>query len=119
MIILNAQVESVATRKDRTIKLTLGTQELKPSDAGELFGLQNSLVSVGIKTSELTQSEIELLKESKIEIDDIPDSKSASQRLRNVLYRLWEQSDGGYSDFNLFYLNRMERMIEHFKEKLN
>jgi len=119
MILLNAQVESVATRKDRTIKLTLGTQELSPSDAGELFGLQNSLISVGIKDVSLTQSDIEILKESKIEIDDIPDGKSPSQRLRNVLYRNWEQSDGGYSDFNLYYLNRIERIIEHYKSKLD
>jgi hypothetical protein len=119
MIILNAQIESVATRKDRTIKLCLGTQELEPENAGKLFGLQSSLVSIGIATNELTASEIELLKESKIEIDDIPDSKSPSQRLRGVLYRLWEQSDGGYSDFNLFYLNRMDRIIEHYKAKLD
>ena len=118
MILLNAQVESVATRKDRTIKLSLGTQELKPSEAGELFGLQNSLISVGIKPTPLNQSDVDILKESKIEIDDIPDSKSPSQRLRNVLYRNWEQSDGGYSYFNLYYLNRIERIIEHYKQKL-
>jgi len=119
MILLNAEVESVSTRKDRTIKLVLGTQEMKPQEAGELFGLQNSLIAVGIKSASLTQSEIELLKQSKIEIDDIPESKSPSQRLRAVLYRLWEQSDGGYSDFPLFYVSKMEKLIEHFKEKLD
>jgi len=118
MIILSAQVESILTRKDRTIKLTFGTQELRPNEAGVLFGLQNSLVNIAIKSADLSQSEINLLKESKIEIDDIPENKSPSQRLRNVLYRLWEQDKGGYDDFNLFYLNRIERLIEHYKEKL-
>lgn len=119
MITLNAEIEGVSTRKDRTIKLSLGTQELKPNEAGKLFGLQNSLVHLAIKPAPLTQDEIELVKSSKIDIDDIPEGKSPSQRLRNVLYRLWEQNNGGYEDFNLFYLNRIERLIEHYKQKLD
>jgi hypothetical protein len=116
MIILNAQVEGLSTRADRTVKIVIGTQE--NVKAAELFALQGQLVSIGISTNELKPEEIELLKDSKFEIDDIPDSKSPSQRLRNVLYRLWEQADGGYSDFNLYYLNKMETIINHYKDKL-
>ena len=119
MILLNAQVDSLTTRKDRTIKLTFVTQELPPKDAGELFGMQNELVGLGIARNDLTQSEIDLLKESKYNLDDIPSDKSPSQRMRNVLFRIWEQQDGGYSDFNLYYLNRMERLIEQLKSKLD
>ena len=57
MIILDAQVEAIATRKDKTVKVTLGTQEMR--DVGELFQLQNQLVSVGISTGQLTDDEIE------------------------------------------------------------
>jgi len=117
MLILNAQVEGLSTRADRTVKIVIGTQE--NVKAAELFALQGQLVSIGISTNELKPEEIELLKDSKFEIDDIPDSKSPSQRMRNVLYRLWEQADGGYSDFNLYYLNKMEIIINHYKEKLD
>jgi len=116
MLILNAQVEGLSTRADRTVKIVIGTQE--NVKAADLFALQGQLVSIGISTNELKPEEIELLKDSKFEIDDIPDSKSPSQRLRNVLYRLWEQADGGYSDFNLYYLNKMETIRNHYKSKL-
>ena len=116
MLILNAQVEGLSTRADRTVKIVIGTQE--NVKAADLFALQGQLITLGISTNELTPDEIELLKNATFEIDDIPDSKSPSQRLRNVLYRLWEQADGGYNDFNLYYLNKMETIINHYKDKL-
>jgi len=116
MIILNATVEGLSTRADRTVKIVIGTQE--NVKAAELFALQGTLVTLGISTNELKPEEIELLKNSKFEIDDIPDGKSPSQLLRNVLYRNWEQANGGYSDFNLYYLNKMETIRNHYKSKL-
>ncbi len=117
MITLNAQVETIQSRKDNTLKIVLGTQEL--TEGGKLFPLQNRLCIVGISPNEeLTPEDIELLESSKLGIDDIPGSKSQSQRLRNVLFVYWQQNDGGYSDFNLFYQNRMDKIIESIKAKL-
>ncbi len=116
MIVLNATVENLSTRADRTVKIVIGTQE--NVKAAELFALQGQLVTVGISTNGLKPDEIELLRTSKFEIDDIPDGKSPSQRLRNTLFRNWEQANGGYSDFNLYYLNKMETIINHYKSKL-
>ncbi len=116
MITLNATVENLSTRADRTVKIVIGTQE--NVKAAELFALQGQLVTVGISTNGLKPDEIELLRNSKFEIDDIPDGKSPSQRLRNTLFRNWEQANGGYSDFNLYYLNKMETIINHYKAKL-
>jgi len=117
MIILNAQVETIQSRKDNTLKVVLGTQEL--TEGGKLFPLQNRLCTVGISPNEaLTKEDIELLESSKLGIDDIPGTKSQSQRLRNVLFVYWQQADGGYSDFNLFYQNRMDKIIESIKAKL-
>lgn len=117
MIILNAQIEGIQSRKDNTLKITLGTQEL--TEGGKLFPLQNRLCTVGISPNEaLTKEDIELLESSKLGIDDLPGTKSQSQRLRNVLFILWQQADGGYSDFNLFYQNRMDKLIDSIKLKL-
>lgn len=116
MIVLDAEVESISTRKDRTVKVVLGTQEMK--DVSQVFNLQNQLVTIGISTNGLNQSEVEILRSSKFDLDAIPDGKTPSQRLRGVLYRCWEQDSGGYEDFNLYYHNRMERIIEHYKTKL-
>ena len=117
MIILNAQVETIQSRKDNTLKVVLGTQEI--TEGGKLFPLQNRLCTVGISPNEdLTNEDIELLESSKLGIDDLPGTKSQSQRLRNVLFVYWQQADGGYSDFNLYYQNRMDKIINNIKAKL-
>ena len=116
MIILDAQVEAIATRKDKTVKITLGTQEMR--DVGELFQLQNQLVSVGIATNELTDDQIEVLRNSKFDLEIIPTGKSPSQRLRGVLFRIWENDNGGFEQFENFYTNKLETIISHFKNQL-
>lgn len=45
------------------------------------------------------------------------DGRSPSQRLRAVLYRVWE-SKGKLGDSEIFYRQEMEKMIEHYKSKL-
>jgi hypothetical protein len=117
LITFNCQVETIQSRKDNTLKIILGTQEL--TEGGKLFPLQNKLCTIGIIANDsLTQEDIDLLQSSKLGIDDIPNSKSQSQRLRNVLFIYWKQNDGGYSDFNLFYQNRMDKIIDQIKSKL-
>jgi len=39
MIILPAQIEGLTSRKDKTVKVTFGTQELAPNDAAQVFQL--------------------------------------------------------------------------------
>ena len=117
LITFNVEVETIQSRKDNTLKIVLGTQEL--SEGGKLFPLQNKLCTIGIVANEaLSQEDIEALQASKIKLDDVPNSKSPSQRMRNVLFILWQQNSGGYDDFNLFYLNRMDKIIDQIKSKL-
>lgn len=117
LITFNVEVETIQSRKDNTLKIVLGTQEL--SEGGKLFPLQNKLCTIGIVANEaLSQEDIEALQASKIKLDDVPNSKSPSQRMRNVLFILWQQNKGGYDDFNLFYLNRMDKIIDQIKSKL-
>ena len=117
LITFNCQVETIQSRKDSTLKIVLGTQEL--IEGGKLFALQNRLCTIGISQNEaLTKEDIELLQSSKLGLDDIPNAKSHSQRLRNTLFVLWQQGNGGYDDFNMFYANRMDKLIESIKSKL-
>lgn len=114
-LLVPAIVESISTRKDRTVKVVLGTQELSPANAGELLRLQNSLVAVYISQKE-TISQKEMDQVDKIDAEF--EGKSQSQRIRNVLYKLWEQSSEGYKDFNLYYQSKTELYIEHLKAKI-
>jgi hypothetical protein len=114
-ILIPAQIEAVQTRRDRSLKITLGTQELEPQKAGQLMGLNQHVATVYITSREtLSADEKDIL--DSIE-PDLP-GKSPSQRLRAVLYLLWKQEPAGFQDQNLHYLHHMEKILEHFKAKL-
>jgi len=46
------------------------------------------------------------------------DRKTPSQRLRATLFRNWEQNNEGIETFEVYYSAKMEKLINHFKEKL-
>lgn len=117
LVIFNCQVETIQSRKDNTLKVILGTQEL--TQGGKLFPLQNKLCTIGIVPNEaLTQADIDTIQSSRIGIDDVPNGKTPSQRLRGALFIYWQQNETGYDDFNLYYMNWMEKRIENVKSKL-
>lgn len=116
MILLSAQVEGIQSRKDRTIKLTFGTQELMPSQAGDIFSLNNQMVFLGLKVEPFNKGEQELIDSAKVDDTDI--TKSPSQRLRAVLFVLFQQQPEGFKTFSEFYNARMELVINQIKNKL-
>ncbi len=107
-------IEKVESRKDNTWKLTVGTQELAPEDEAVLVALKG-------KEGHFVFSVQDVIRESDIPTEklEFKNEKSPSQRLRAVLYRIWENSESpNKSDFELFYRSRMERIIEQLKEKI-
>ncbi len=102
MILIPAQLESVGTRKDKTLKLTFGTNELTPAQAAELFGTANQFGYLAFKD----ESELE---------DTL---KKPSQRLRGIMFRVYEADNEGFSTFAKYYDSKMEQLITHFKNKL-
>lgn len=116
MITIAAQIEGIASRKDKTIKLTLGTQEMSPNDAAQLFNLNQKLCYVAIKEEHFTQEEETLIADLKTDFENI---KSPSQRFRAILYVNFTQRPDGYKDFQSYYLAKMDALCEHFKNKLD
>ena len=114
MILIGGQIESISTRKDKTIKITIGSQELTPNQSTDIFLLNQAFCYIGFKIEPFTQSEEVLIAGLKSEINQ----KTPSQRLRSILYKLYEQDNKGYKDFGTFYAVEMERIIEHYKTKL-
>lgn len=118
LIFLPVIIEGIGTRADRTLKITLGTQELTPQDAGQLFSLHQSAAYVMIKEEMFNSAERDLLE--KIEADKTEyNGKSPSQRLRSVLYRVYETDPQSFNDFTRYYEYQMERLITHFKNKID
>lgn len=116
MITLPAEIEGLATRKDRTVKITIGTSELSPAKSGEIFSLQNKVVVLAIKTTDFNDEEKEFIEVASQSVDQ--PTKSQSQRLRGVFYKLWEQDKKGFDLFDGYYAYMMEAVIKHYKDKI-
>lgn len=113
-LLIPTLVENISTRKDRSVKIVLGTQELSPAKAGELFDLMNKLAVTYICPKDISKSEIEQV--DKMDAD-LP-GKTQSQRIRNILYKLWEQDNEGHKDFSAYYTTKTEKIIQHLKNKI-
>ena len=116
MILIPAQLEAVTTRKDKTLKLTFGTNELSPAQASELFTIANQFGYLAFKDEDFKREELDAVESLKSELEDT--LKKPSQRLRGVLFRLFEQDNDGFKTFSKYYDSKMEQLINHFKSKL-
>ena len=116
MIIIPATIEGIRTRRDRTWALAIGTQELTPEKVAEISKMNGSMGYVAFKMEKFNNTEEEILESLKADYEDT--GKTPGQRLRGVLYRAWEQKDENYSEFYDFYQHHMEKIINHFKGKL-
>jgi hypothetical protein len=105
-------LDKITTLKDGSFKVVFETRELSANDGSILLSLRNN---EGWLTFSANQQTTHTIPEDPL--PEFKNEKSQSQRLRAVLYRLWEQQ-GKADDFELFYRVRMERIINSVKEKL-
>ena len=114
---LAAQLEGYRSLKDRTLKLSFETQELSPERMADIHYSLNKVGYLAFAPDPFSTKEMHDLDSLKVEYDD--NGKPPSQRLRAVLYRLWEQTPEGYKAFNDYYNSKMEGFITHLKSKLD
>lgn len=96
----NAQIEKIQTMADRSIQIRIGLPEMNPQEMAELFSaLNNDTHQVSFDAPE-------------------DNGKSPAQRLRGVLYRNWENDSEKIEDFEVYYRTKMEKIINHYKERL-
>ena len=122
-LLTKVTLEAANRKKDKSVSLRFTTQ-LEQTSA-EFMKMDEALNQSGVlyfkPDGELTAEEVEELSSAAIEVE----GKSKSQRLRNTLYVLYTQSDCSdknkavYLDFKEFYSNEMNRITEHYKQKLN
>lgn len=117
--IIKAVILQKVTRKaDDSININFVTSLEQSSDQlKELDDLRKSdgIIYFSPNSKDISEDiikEIDNVEQSK------PKIKSMSQRLRNVIYRLHEQSDSKLT-FNDYYNNQMEAIISNFKDKLH
>lgn len=105
-------------RKDRSVSVTFHLQETSSEDLKEIDETCDQFGTLYFKESgHLTQEEKEAIDKA-----DIPnEGKSQSQRIRSVMYLIWQQKyeyDKTVS-FEYFYKSKTEEIINHFKSQLD
>jgi hypothetical protein len=109
-----SKIEKIETRSDRTAKITLGTaRELSAAEYAALFSLsQMEGYTLHSSDNDLTEADIP---------DEKPDrmtgQKTKAQRLRAVIWRIWEQA-GSKGSSEDYYHSVMDSLINQMKEKL-
>ena len=112
-----AQFQGYSNRRDRSVVLRFETQEQTPQQIARLHSMLDEFGALYFKgNGEITSAEREELDALETDIFDNP--KTQSQRLRNVLFKLWKNEPEGFDEFAKYYKFRTDKVIQHFKDKL-
>ena len=109
----SAQIDSVLAKKDKTLSLKIGTQELSSDESSYLLSLMGSQVWLA-----LGETEIETLEIPDV-VPEMKGEKTPSQRLKAIIYKIWELKTDQKETFPRYYENYMFKLCEMLKEKLN
>ena len=113
-IIIESTIDSISSRLDGTVSIKISTQELDSASAGNLFALRGKFVKTLISDSNITTLEAETVDSTSLVGGK--KNKTESQRLRNVLFLLHGQ--GSEIDFETFYRMELNKILDHYKTKL-
>ena len=108
-------IDGVSKKKDGTLSIKLGTQELGPEETATIFEMGNKQIWTAFAECPLKESDLTIP-------DFVPEftgQKSYSERLHAVLFIAWEQQvDKKAKTSRQFYEDYMEKVIESVKAKL-
>ena len=117
-VIFEGGVAKVSTLADGSLSLTIHTQELPPDTMVRVFEMKKKPSMVLLSSDDkISKEEIDLIENFTTEYEFT--GKTPSQRLRGVLFRVWEQGPQaqGY-DFAIWYEAQIERIISKYKDVL-
>ena len=110
-------LDGYSRRKDRSVSIRFHTQELTSADIMEIDAMCDSFGILYFRPGEKANRD-ELAEIDKVDLTDFDNNKSQSQRLRAVLYKLHQLTESPM-DFRDFYLQETEKIINHYKSKLD
>lgn len=109
----SALIDGVVAKKDRTLTLKIGTQEMTADDASYIFSLMGNQVYIA-----LAETGIESMDVPEI-VPELKGEKTPSQRLKSVIYVAWNEKTDKKIPFPRYYEDYMSKLIEQLKDKLN
>jgi len=115
MLIREVTLDRSNRRADKSVSLTFTTNlEQSSTEFMEIDKLDKSAGVLVFKPSgRLTEQEVQEIEKIQIEVN----GKTHRERLRNVLFVAWEQSESE-KDFNTFYADYYETQIQKIKDTL-
>ena len=126
-VVFEGGIDKGSTLAAGSLRVYLGTPELSNETMVNLFGLIKKPGYILISTNTGNQDQIDAVEKATTNAEF--SEKTPSQRMRGVMYKLWEKTqpktmngDSGemeYVEFDLFYKRQMNKIIDHFKTKLD
>ncbi len=116
-ILCPAILDGYQRRKDRSVSLRLLTQEQTSQDLMNIDSLLDTFGILYFRADDAPEDSVTFKELDSIELDLYDKKKTQSQRLRAVLYKLYKQ-EGGEGEFKDYYKVKTEKIIEHFKSRL-
>jgi hypothetical protein len=101
---------------DGILRLQFDCQEMNPEKMAALLNMHRHVGYLSFKGEAFVKQEIDFLKSLKV--DAIEGIKTPSQKLRAVLYLVYNNEPEGFTSFETYYAHQMERIINHYKSKL-
>jgi len=118
-VIFEGGLAKVSTLADGSLSLTIHTQELPEETMMRIFQLRKRPGMVLISSDDKINDE-ELKAVEEFTTDYEFTGKTSSQRLRAVLYKVWEQNPQAQEfEFSLWYEAQMNKVIEKYKTILS
>jgi hypothetical protein len=109
-----AVLDGYRRNKDKSVTVRFITQEKTSAEIAAIDELVDAYGYLVFQENEHSTQELRDLESLKTDFDA---PKSKSQRLRGVLYRVWEKEGEG-QEFESWYNQKMEAIIQHFKNRL-
>ena len=116
MLLIPALLSNFRGLKDKTMVISFETNELTPEQLVQLSQNFQLFGYLAFKQDQFKSEQIKLLEEAKIDYED--KTKTPSKRLRDVLVVAFKQEPEGYTEFEAYYQSKMEKFINHIKNRL-
>ena len=112
MICIGAILTSVSMTHDRGLRLGFATNEMTAPEKQAAMEMHDDFGYLIFKPNQIDVKDIP--------VEDCEDkNKTPSKRLRGVLFKLFIQEGGQKKDFEPWYRDRMERLIDQIKARLD
>ena len=88
-IVFEGGVDNIRTLADNSLRVSLGTPEFAPETVGNLYSVLKQPGFIVLSSAPITEQQIEAVESASIDMEF--ETKTPAQRMRAVMYRLWEQ----------------------------